>query len=87
MAQAKGNSIATAAELMQNQTAEDSVVHQTAEVVEAGVVQALVVDLPTMVVCGALAAHQTAASAASGTGDRVAGLRRMLGQRVLEQVV
>ena len=34
MAQAKGNSIATAAELMQDQTAEDSVVHQTAEVVE-----------------------------------------------------
>ena len=32
--QAKGNSIATAAELMQDQTAKDSVVHQTAAVVE-----------------------------------------------------
>ena len=34
MAQAKENSIAIAAELMQNQTAEDSVGHQTAAVME-----------------------------------------------------
>ena len=34
VAQVKGNSIAIAAELMQDQTAEDSVVHQTAVVVE-----------------------------------------------------